>query len=444
MKKLNRRDFFSVSAFSGYTLFVNAKEVVAQQPISDLHIDQQADFNKIAPITGRRGKILTEPNMTLVNLKCDVFIAGGGMAGICAALSATRHGAKVILVQDRSRLGGNASSEVKMHIVGADQHGNNAGWREGGIIEELRLEDAVHNPHRAWELWDLMLYDKVISEKNITLLLDSVLYRATVKNDEIQEVMVRCDKTEHIYQISAKLYFDCTGDSRLALEAGAEFRVGREDTLEFGESLAVPEADRRTQGSSILFTARKHNQPIPFIPPKWARKITSEHLKYRGVGNFSWEYGYWWIELGGMYDTIRDNEQLRFELLSVVLGVWDHIKNSGNYPEAANWALQTIGMIPGKRESRRIMGDFIMTQPVLEGAWRLMNDSVGIGGWAMDDHPPEGFDAPVGISAVHMSVLVHPGLWQLPVFWVRRPGPLQLCVLKITYDQENYERTKSK
>jgi hypothetical protein len=291
-------------------------------------------------------------------------------------------------------LGGNASSEVKMHIVGADQHGSRAGWREGGIIEELRLGDAVHNPHRAWELWDLMLYDKVISEKNITLLLDSVLYQAKVTNDEIQEVMVRCDRTEHIYQISAKLYFDCTGDSRLALEAGAEFRIGREDSLEFGESLAVQESDKRTQGSSILFTARKHSQPIPFIPPKWARQITSEHLKYRGVANSSWEYGYWWIELGGMYDTIRDNERLRFELLSVVLGVWDYIKNSGHHPESANWALQTVGMIPGKRESRRIMGDFIMTQPVLEGAWRLMHDGVAIGGWAMNDHPPEGFDAP--------------------------------------------------
>jgi hypothetical protein len=394
MKKLSRREFFSASALTGYTLLVDARDLAATSPLYTFAPDEKPDFSKISPQTGKPGSVAAEPNMTLVELNCDVFIAGGGMAGVCAALAAARHGTKVILVQDRSRLGGNASSEVKMHIVGADQHGSRAGWRESGILEELRLEDAVHNPHRAWELWDLMLYDKVISEKNITLLLDSILYSAEVRGEKIQRVKVRCDKSEHLYFISAQLYLDCTGDSRLALESGAVFRAGRESSLEFGESLAIPEADSKTQGSSILFTARKHDSPMPYAAPNWARKIGPEHLKFRGVGDHSWEYGYWWIELGGTSDTIRDNEKLRFELLGVVLGVWDYIKNSGKYPGAQNWALQTVGMIPGKRESRRIMGDFVMTQPVLEGAWRLMDDGIAIGGWAMDDHPPEGFDAP--------------------------------------------------
>ncbi len=91
--------------------------------------------------------------MTQVELKCDVLVAGGGMAGVCAALAAARNGAKVVLAQDRSRLGGNASSEIKMHIVGADSHGARPGWREGGIIEELRLENAAINPQRSWEIW---------------------------------------------------------------------------------------------------------------------------------------------------------------------------------------------------------------------------------------------------------------------------------------------------
>lgn len=95
--------------------------------------------------------------MQRVDLAVDVLVAGGGMAGVCAALSAARGGARTLLVQDRSRLGGNASSEVRMHIVGADRHGSRAGWREGGLIEEIRLEDAVRNPHRAWELFDLTL-----------------------------------------------------------------------------------------------------------------------------------------------------------------------------------------------------------------------------------------------------------------------------------------------
>jgi len=77
-----------------------------------------------------------------------------------------------------------------------------------------------------------------------------------------------------------------------------------------------------------------------------------------------------------------------------VLGVWDHIKNSGRFPEAANWALETVGMIPGKRESRRVMGDHILCQADLEGAWKGFPDAVAIGGWPFDDHPSEGFDAP--------------------------------------------------
>src|ERR1700744_2647169 len=104
-------------------------------------------------------------------LQADLAIVGGGMAGVCAAIAAARNGAKVVLVQDRSMLGGNASSEVKMHIVGADRHGAVPGLRESGIIEELRLEDAVRNSHRSYSQWDLLLYEKVKAEPYITLLL---------------------------------------------------------------------------------------------------------------------------------------------------------------------------------------------------------------------------------------------------------------------------------
>ena len=99
---------------------------------------------------------------------------------------------------------------------------------------------------------------------------------------------------------------------------------------------------------------------MPFTPPKWARKITREQLRFRQID--SWEYGYWWIEWGGNRDTIRDNERIRFELLSIVMGVWDYIKNSGEFPDSANWAMDWVGMIPGKRGSRRIMGDHMLTQ----------------------------------------------------------------------------------
>lgn len=387
---MNRRKFFKLAgASTSYSIWVNVNGGTAEPP-------PPSPYNAIAPIQAANGHepgtdhVAGQANLELVDLSCDVFIAGGGMAGVCAAVAAARHGAKVVLVQDRSRLGGNSSSEVKMHIVGADMHGGRPGWREGGLIEEFRLDDAVNNPQRSREMWDLLLYDKVKSESNITLLLDTVCCAAEVKDGMIQRVLARCDKTEHLYRVQAKIYADCTGDCRLGLEAGAEMRRGRETKSEFNESLAVDQADQHTLGSTILFTSRNFGKPMPFTPPKWARRVTKEMLRFRPVT--SWEYGYWWVEWGGALDTIRDNERIRFELLSIALGVWDYVKNSGAHPSSVNWALDWIGMMPGKRGSRRMVGDHILTQHDLLGKTGGFPDAVCIGGWAMDDHPPGGFD----------------------------------------------------
>ena len=142
-------------------------------------------------------------------------------------------------------------------------------------------------------------------------------------------------------------------------------------------------------GNSILFFAKKHNRPMPFKAPKWARSFGDADFEHRKIR--SWEYGYWWIEWGGELDTIKDNRKIRHELLRVVMGVWDYIKNSGKFPDAENWALDWVGMIPGKRESRRITGEHVMIQPELEQAEQYP-DRVAYGGWPMDDHPPGGID----------------------------------------------------
>ena len=392
---MNRRNFLTTAATgaTGYSMFIKLDGLAAEpQDQAKRSADEiRRETERIAPQTGRR-PAPAEHNMTLVNLSCDVLVAGGGLAGVLASVSAARHGAKVVLVQDRSRLGGNSSSEIKMHVVGSNNHKGRPGWREGGLLEEFRLDDAANNSQRCWELWDLLLYDKVVSEPNITLLLETTLYSAEVKDGMIERVQARCDRTEHIYRITAKLFCDCTGDSRLGLEAGAEFKVGHEARAEFGESLAPETSDNKTQGCSILFTSRDYGKPMPFTPPKWARKITEKELKSRPVN--SWEYGYWWIEWGGHINTIRDNERIRFELLGIVMGVWDYIKNSGKFPSAANWALDWVGMLPGKREARRLVGDHMLTQMDLMGLNPEFEDAVCIGGWNLDEHPPTGFEDP--------------------------------------------------
>jgi len=392
---MDRRKFLATAGlFGSYGMAVDARRFLTDASA------EPATGGDVAPPRGNGPPALAdgalapadEPHMRIVDHAVDVLVAGGGMAGVCAALAAARNGAKVLLVQDRSRLGGNASSEVRMHIVGADSHGSRAGWREGGLIEEIRLEDAVRNPHRAFELFDLTLYDLCMREANLALRLDTALYRVEKDGDRIARVWTRCDKTETIHRVSAAIYCDCTGDARLGLEAGAAFRLGREAKAEFGEELAQRTADPMAQGASILFTARRHEQAMPYVPPPWARKLREEDLLFRGIAEGQYEYGYWWIELGGDRDVITENEELRHELLRIVLGVWDWIKNSGEHPGSANWALETVGMIPGKRESRRLEGDFIQTQQTLEGGWKQRVDGVSIGGWAFDDHPPRGFD----------------------------------------------------
>jgi hypothetical protein len=393
---VNRRDFF------GYSLVVLAGPGEAQTPSAP-----RPDFDRVAPPSAPFSP--NEAHMRLVALDCDVLVAGGGLAGVCAAISAARHGAKVVLVQDRSRLGGNSSSEVKMHVVGANQHNGRPGWRESGLIEELRLADAVNNHQRCWEMWDLLLYDKVVSEPNITLLLETIVYAATAKDGRITEAFARCDKSEHLYRIRARMYCDCTGDSRLALEAGAEMRSGREARAEFHESLAPEKPDPLTLGSSILFTSRLYHNPVPFTPPKWARKITKEQLVHRKIT--SWEYGYWWIEWGGNHDVIADNERIRFELLSIVMGVWDYIKNSGDFPDSRMWGMDWVGMMPGKRGSRRLVGDHVLTQADLMSGGNFA-DAVAIGGWAMDGHPPEGFDRP---DLPPNTVLSPPEVYDIPL-----------------------------
>lgn len=335
------------------------------------------------------------------SLKCDILVAGGGPAGVPCALAAARSGARVILCQDRPVLGGNASSEVRMHIVGADVSGSRGAElsveaREGGIIEEIRLDTSVANPQRSASMLDLILYDKCRTQSNLTLLLNTAVVGAEKSPDgRIACAIAERQSTEDRFRIDAKVFVDCTGDGRLGLEAGADFRRGREGKDEYGESMAQDRADSHALGSTILFTARKHDRPMPFVAPKWARKFTEHDLRKRSHANGGVDgglsYGYWWCEWGGTLDTIKDNETIRDELLSIVLGIWDHVKNDGDHG-ATNWALEWFGFLPGKRESRRFLGQHLLTeQDVLES--RPHDDAIAYGGWPIDTHPPEGVDA---------------------------------------------------
>lgn len=333
-------------------------------------------------------------------LETDLLVAGGGVTGVCCALAAARLGARVILCQDRSVLGGNASSEVRMHIVGATGLAGGEELRdelrEGGLIEELRLDLAVQNPQRSPAVMDLLLYDKCRREPTLELYLDTSVVGAVVEDGLIREVRAERPSTEDSFLIRAQTFVDCTGDGRLGIESGAPFMRGRESRAQFGEALARDEADRKTLGSTILFQARRHDQPMPFAPPPWARRFEADDFELRPFGKSGFdlglEYGYWWIEWGGQLDTIKDNQRIRDELLAITLGVWDFVKNRSDV-DADHWALDWIGFVPGKRESRRFVGQHILTEGDLLSS-RAFPDAIAYGGWPIDTHPPEGVDRP--------------------------------------------------
>ena len=336
------------------------------------------------------------------------------MAGVTAALAAARCGSRVILCQDRPVLGGNASSEVRMHIVGADVSGGRGKAleveaREGGILEAIRLETAVRNPQRSASMLDLILYEACRAEPNLTLMLNTAVVGAETDGARIAEAIAERQSTEDRFRVGASVFIDATGDGRLGAEAGAPFRHGREGREEFDESPAPDRADAETLGSSLLLTARKHDRPMPFRAPSWARRFTEEDLRLRGHAG-GLEYGYWWVEWGGTLDTIKDNEIIRDELLAIMLGVWDHIKNGGDH-DAAHWALDWFGFLPGKRESRRFVGQHMLTGQDVLGATPF-DDAIAYGGWPIDIHPPAGVDAP---GATPCSTTAAPHLYDIPL-----------------------------
>ncbi|MBI3986853.1 MAG: FAD-dependent oxidoreductase [Lentisphaerae bacterium] len=330
----------------------------------------------------------------------DVCVVGGGMSGLCAALAAARRGARVVLAHDRPVFGGNASSEIRVGIIGADRCGAVPHARETGLIEEIRLRNLASNPGMDWCLWDLLLYEMAREEPNLTALMNASCLDATLEAGRIAAVTAWQLTTETRHAVHAPVFIDASGDGILAALSGADTRIGREARAEYDEPAAPAVADARTMGMTCYFCARREQTPSAFTPPPWAHVYeTDDRLPYGAPGHDArhvverggrrFRLGHWWIELGGEADGIHDTEELKHELLRIVLGVWDHIKNRGDH-DAGNFRLEWLQFLPGKRESRRILGDYVLNQRDCEKA-PVFPDTVAYGGWPMDDHDPRGF-----------------------------------------------------
>jgi hypothetical protein len=318
----------------------------------------------------------------------DVVVVGGGLAGVCAAVAAARLGSRVALVTNRPVLGGNSSSEVRVWVVGATAHGTHRFARETGVVGELFLENQYRNPQGNPVYWDQVVLDLVRAEPLLTLHLNTDVRHVETAGSRVVAVTGWTMGSEIETRFEAPVFLDCTGDGSVGAMAGATFRVGREARAEFGEPWAPEVADTELLGSSIFFSSHDTGVPEKFVAPDIARDLRGTGILERVVRTGDKGCNYWWIEWGGELDTVAENERIRDELWSVVFGIWDHIKNSGQFA-AQTLTLDWVGAVPGKREYRRFVGDHTLTQQDLLQQ-RSFPDAVAFGGWSIDLHPVEG------------------------------------------------------
>ncbi|MBO7620876.1 MAG: FAD-dependent oxidoreductase, partial [Victivallales bacterium] len=270
----------------------------------------------------------------------DIVVVGGGMAGLCAAISAARHGANVALVHARPVLGGNASSEIRIHISGADQSLRQTDYAESGLLYELMLENKSCNDTFNYSIWDMVLFEAAKNEKNLTVYLNCPMFDCSVDGDIITSISCFQETTELTLKISAPLFVDATGNGTLGYFAGADYTQGSESNKEYGEPHAPDQPNNERMGNTILMKAVDTGHPVKYEPPAFAKKLTEHQLRYRVHSKTmkvdasmapdpeEWlrlsacscaavDYGYWWLELmGDGDDIIPDYEKIRDDLMA--------------------------------------------------------------------------------------------------------------------------------
>lgn len=369
----------------------------------------------------------------------DVAVVGGGMSGLCAAIASARQGARTVLIQDRGVFGGNASSEMRMHISGASCHWGKKDAAETGILMELQLENKSINDNYNYSIWDGVLWHAAKETENLDIYMNTSMTKVASDGSEIKSVFCYQMTTELWMDITAEIYVDATGNGTLGYLAGAEYKIGREGKMEYGEKDAPDVEDGLTMGNTIYFVAEDRGHPVEFKKPAWAHTFDESDFKHRYHGDivvyhnaddvvvlkpdedyenhsdelvekYDVKSGYWWIELGGDWDDIiKQSEDIRYELYRTVYGVWDHIKNGGDHG-AENYELVWVGHQGGMRESRRLVGDYVLKeQDILANT--VFEDAVAYGGWPMDEHIAGGFWAKGQIPSMVRSFK---GLYSIP------------------------------
>ncbi len=312
--------------------------------------------------------------------KFDMVVVGGGIAGICAAVSAARHGLQVALVHNRPVVGGNNSSEVRVQLGGKV---NLPPYPQiGNLVNELDPKQG-QNARPAEEYKDYLKLELVENEPGVSLFLNMHLTEVEMKGKTIRSITARHTRNGQRIRFEADLFADCTGDANLGYLAGADFRVGRESRTETGESIAPEEADQMTMGSSVMwYSVEEPGESFSFPETSWALQFNDKTSQKARKGDWDWETG-----LGR--DQIAEFEYIRDYGLRAVFGNWSFLKNQSLLKDDfKSRRLEWVAYVAGKRESRRLLGDVILQQQDIDNATSFPDESVTTT-WSIDLHHPK-------------------------------------------------------
>lgn len=347
----------------------------------------------------------------------DVVVVGGGLAGCTAAVAAARLGAATLLIQNRPVLGGNASTEILVPPVGVWPHMRRDPLdpRETGLVEEYRTAGNQASSEAA--VYSARLLRWVQAEPNITLQLNTHatgIERQPGEAHQIAAVLAVDVDSGQRWRFAGRVFLDGTGDAVIGVAAGAEYRHGKEPRAMYGEPWAPEQPSPQTMGSTLKYASVDTGSPQPFTAPAWAMSFPScdgfSPGRHPQLGARTGDQ--WKLELGGTGDTYAEAEEIRDDLLRLIFGLWDHLKNHcpRDAQQAANHRLAWVGHVAGKRENRRLIGDYVLTENDIRDQTRFP-DRIAYGGWCLDDHHSGGFFHP-GSFAVHYD----------------RPGGLDPCL----------------
>ena len=366
---------------------------------------------ELAILKKQRAQIKGIPS-TLTDLgRYDLIVVGGGVGGIVSAITAARYGLKTALINNRPLLGGNAAEEANVSLEGSAHRG----YHELGIVFEIKNYRETHRI--SWS--DAFAHFTALEEK-LDVFSDMLLTDATTDGDTIKEIFTVHTHTLKEYQLSADLFVDATGDAWLGYYAGAAYRIGREAQFQHGESMAPTVADGHTMSGCATaadpteehetvcgFFAKEAECDTPFSAPPWAFRLPEGDDLGRTPERI--DRGMWWLEMPNDYDDLFESEFVRDSMFRMAVGYFDWLKNSwSDRQKASRLVLDFLGTYNAKRETRRLIGDYILTEnDYVEGKTHF--DTVGYCGWKIDVHHTDGiFSGAKGKYSVNKKIPISP------------------------------------